>query len=95
MLALVARRILNHRREAEKRGEEYHDIAPLTMTTCGMRVKLSFVPESHGYEPHVEIVNDPRFTQEEFLQAASEIMGRSAQALEPYGNRLYFRRSDT
>lgn len=93
LLALVGRRILKYRREAEARGEAYHDVYPLTMLACGLRAKITFEPAPQGYEACVTLLEDARFTPEEYQQAASELLGHPARQARQEKNRLHFVRT--
>lgn len=81
-LALMARRVLNRRREAASRGEQYHDLSPAVPVACGVRVKLRFVEMPGGYEAEVELREDPRYSPEEHQQIASEVIGHPVERID-------------
>lgn len=74
-LGLMARRLLNNRREAAKREEAYVDLSKPAPLDCGVRAKLEFVDEAGIYQPRVSLVDDPRYSEEEMVAIASEIAG--------------------
>jgi hypothetical protein len=54
-LKLAARRIFNYQKEAEDRGERYHDITAGTRLSLGATAKLYFAPVNGGHAPRLEI----------------------------------------
>ena len=72
-LSLLARRTLNYKRDAEQRGEEYHDVLPFTRLMCGAMARLRFLETATGYTPVVEVKRIS--TEEEARQIAKEITG--------------------
>lgn len=74
-LTLMARRVLNHTREAQKRGEEFHDMTRPVPLACGVRAKLVFREVAGGYEPEAHVVPHPGFVRDELALIASEILG--------------------
>ena len=77
-LQLTARRILGYSREAESRGEAYHDIGPLVPLQCGVRVKYRFEKSPGGYTPVVTFRKSSTYTNEELLDLASELLDGKA-----------------
>jgi hypothetical protein len=77
-LALMARRLLNHQREAKSRGETFNDLTTPVPLGCGVRAKLTFVECPSGYKPEVVLVRNDQYTAEELYEIASEILGGPA-----------------
>jgi hypothetical protein len=83
LLALTARRLLRAQREAQSRGETYHDLTKPVPVACGIRVKLLFIEAPGGYEAEVHLVPHPSFAEEELRTVASEVIGYEAMRV-PY-----------
>lgn len=77
-LTLAARRMMNLRRAATARGEEWHDLGTLIPLGCGAAVKLRFF--SHDEDPRQELVVEPGLmTPEEVSRMAEEILGGAGE----------------
>lgn len=70
-LLLVARRVLNFQREAEERGETYHDMESDVVLNDGTSARLRFVSCPGGYEPRLWL-NGPCLTKEAALRPIAE-----------------------
>jgi hypothetical protein len=80
-LLLVARRVLNFRREASARGEAYTDLSPFTRLACGVRAKLRFEDAPGGYKMIV-VFKHPTpndLTDDELKEIAEELANGPVQ----------------
>jgi hypothetical protein len=92
-LAMIARRTLRFQREAEARGEKYHDITQPHPLTCGHSAKLIVEPVAHGYEPVVVVKLKEGTPLEVADQMARDILGSSevVSMLSPQPEGLLFK----
>jgi hypothetical protein len=95
-LQLVARRVVNHRIEAAKRGEAYNDLTPFSPLQCGIRARYSFVEiPLGGFRPVVQVRAPSSFSSAELLEIASEILdGPAKLRATASGDLEYVRESD-
>lgn len=73
-LQLMARRLLRYQREAEARGETYHDISPASPLMCGVHAKYRFEAAPGGYIPVVYLQGLISFSPNQLKEIASEIL---------------------
>ena len=78
-LLLVARRVLNFRRAAEKNGEVFVDMSKPNALKCGIKAKMSFETTGSGYQPVLFIQEEPIVGLEQATQAATELMGTAVK----------------
>jgi len=94
-LQMVARRILKFRREAEARGEEYHDLSAHAPLQCGIHAKLRYDPCPGGYRPVVSFRHTKAFDYAEMKEIASEILDTPAKLSDaPKDDLEYVREMD-
>jgi len=73
-LQLMGRRLLRYQREAEARGEVYHDISAPSPLQCGVLAKYRFESAPGGYIPVVRLHGGPVFTPIDLKEIAAEIL---------------------
>jgi len=78
-LQLMARRVLRYSKEAEARGEKYHDLSSLAPLQCGAYAKYRFESVPGGHVPVVTLRKLPAFTPGDLDAIATEILGGSAK----------------
>lgn len=95
-LKLIARRVLGYAKEADSRGEEYHDIGSFSPLHCGVRAKYRFEKSAGSYVPVVTLKNNRAFSPEELSQIAAEILEGDAVLRPSAGDDLeYIRKVDS
>lgn len=77
-LAMLARRIVKHQREAEARGQTYNDLTRPYMLSCGHRAKIRPIATGTGWEPMVHIELKPGTDPSVAEQMARDILGGPA-----------------
>jgi hypothetical protein len=80
-LLLVARRVLQFQREAEERGEVYHDMSSDVVLNNGLSARLRFHPCPGGYEPILWLTGLLK-RPEDLLPTAARILGGPAEEAE-------------
>jgi hypothetical protein len=93
-LLLVARRVLNFQREAEERGEVYHDMSSDIILNNGCGARLRFISVPGSYEPHLWLKWPVGTPLDKAVEVASGILGGPAEDAH-YPNELVFRRKKT
>jgi hypothetical protein len=94
-LQLMARRLLRYRREAEARGEAYHDVSPYAPLQCGAQAKYKFESAPFGYRPVLYLQNSSMFQPSQLTEIASEILGAPVKLRTIVGDDLeYVRETD-
>jgi hypothetical protein len=73
-LQLMGRRLLRYTREAEARGEEYHDLSAFAPLQCGVLAKYRFETAPGGYIPVVRLRGTTAFTPSDLKEIAAEIL---------------------
>lgn len=73
-MQLMARRLLRYQREAEARGETYHDVSPFSPLQCGIHAKFRFEPAPGGYRPVVLFRKWSQFQPQELQEIAASIL---------------------
>jgi len=87
-LQLAARRMMNLRRAAEARGEEWHDVGTSTILDCGATVRLVF--QVYDGDPRQELFVAPgKLTEAESQRVAEEVMGGDVTRGDNTGDGLY------
>lgn len=94
-LQLAARRLLRNTRDAEARGEKYHDMSSPSPLQCGVRAKFVFEAAPGGYAPVAIIRKNPAFAQEEFDGIAAELLEGPARLRKAEGTDLEYVRADS
>lgn len=78
-LQLMARRLLRYQRDAEARGETYHDVSPFSPLQCGIHAKLRFEMVPGGYAPVVLLQKWSQFQPREIQEIATSILDGPAR----------------
>lgn len=73
-LQLMARRLLRYHREAESRGEVYHDLSPFAPLACGVRAKVRFEPSPGGYSTVALLKKSSLFQPQELDEIAESLL---------------------
>lgn len=95
-LQLVAKRLLRYTREAESRGEVYHDISPYAPLQCGAMAKFRFVSRGGLHVPVAVLKNTPNLNPGELKAIAEELLDAPATLRFTKGDDLeYGRTADT
>lgn len=95
-LKLIARRMLGYAREAESRGEKYHDVGTFSTLQCGVRAKYRLESVPGGYAPVVILKRSAIFTPDELLKIAGQILDEDAVQRESTSDDLeYVRKSNS
>ena len=94
-LLLVARRVLQFQREAESRGEVYHDLQSDIVLNSGCSARLRFCSCPGSYEPRLWLTGS--FTKpEDYATVAKGILGGDVESLPSENPKEYlFRRKKT
>jgi hypothetical protein len=94
-LQLRAKRLLRLQREAEARGEEYHDLSPFAPLQCGIHVKFVFEAAPGGYIPVVFLRKWSLYQPKELQEIATYLLDGPAKLRESAGTDLeYVRETD-
>ena len=95
-LQLMGKRLLRFQREAESRGETYHDLSAFAPLQCGVQAKYRFESVPGGYAPVVLLRGGPVFTPGQLKEIAVEILDGPVKLREAKGDDLeYVREMDT
>ena len=73
-LQLMGRRLLRYQREAEARGEKYHDLSAAAPLQCGVLARYRFEAVPGGYVPVIQLRNARDFSPGEIKEIAAEIL---------------------
>lgn len=73
-LQLMARRLLRYQRDAEARGEVYHDVSPFSPLQCGIHAKFRFEAAPGGYIPVVLLKKWSQFQPHELQEIAQSLL---------------------
>jgi hypothetical protein len=73
-LQLMGKRLLRFAREAEARGEKYHDLSPFALLQCGVLAKYRFESAPGGYLPVVTLRIGEGRSFKELEEIAAEIL---------------------
>ena len=94
-LQLAARRLLRSTREAEARGEKYHDVSAPSPLQCGVRARFVFEAAPGGYAPVALLRKNASFTQDEMDTIASELLEGPVRLRKAEGPDLEYVRADS
>lgn len=89
-LALLAKRLLRNQRDAEQRGEVYHDLSSPARLKCGIEAKIVFESTAYGYKPVLTLHEKEGLTSEELAKAATELLGIPTRLRESNSGVLKF-----
>jgi hypothetical protein len=78
-LQLMARRLLRYQRDAEARGEVYHDVSPFSPLQCGIEAKFRFEVAPGGYIPVVLFKRWAQFQPIELQEIAESVLDAPAK----------------
>lgn len=73
-LQLMGKRLLKYQREAEARGEKYHDISPFSPLQCKVLAKFRFEVVPGGYAPVVLLKENSMYSPNQLKEIATEIL---------------------
>jgi hypothetical protein len=73
-LQLLGRRILRFQRDAEARGEPYHDLSSFSPLQCGVAARYRFETAPGGYIPVVQLRETSPKDPSKLKEIASDIL---------------------
>jgi len=95
-LQLMGKRLLRFQRDAEARGEKYHDLSAPAILQCGVLAKYRFESVPGGYAPVVLLRGSLVFSPNQLKEIAAEILDGPVKLREAKGDDLeYVRETDT